>query len=178
MGFYAFLVLSRIKSLKLSLFCTKLGTQHHLVYIIVLKWLAWKIKVICQKLFAKLRFYGLLSFCGSFGDNQLKLGLFCTKLGTQHHLVYIIVLKCIALKINVVCYKLRAKLRFYVFLSCLGIFRHKVTWFVLLKTWHTTPFGIYYCVEVVRIENYSHMLEITCYAAILRAFKLFGHFRA
>ena len=36
------------------------------------------------------------------------------------------------------------------------------TWFVLRETWHTTLFGIYYCVEVVRIENHSHMLEITC----------------
>ena len=43
-------------------------------------------------------------------------------------------------------------------------FAHKVaqTWFVLHKTWNTTLFGIYYCVEVVRIENYCHMLQITC----------------
>ena len=41
---------------------------------------------------------------------------------------------------------------------------HKVakTWFVLHETWHKTLFGIYYCVELVRIENYSHMLEIKC----------------
>ena len=41
---------------------------------------------------------------------------------------------------------------------------HKVaqTWFVLHETWHTTLFGIYYSVEVVRIENNSDMLEITC----------------
>ena len=45
-----------------------------------------------------------------------------------------------------------------------GTFAHKEaqTWFVLYETGHTTPFGIYYCVEMVRIENPSHMLEITC----------------
>ena len=36
------------------------------------------------------------------------------------------------------------------------------TWFVLYETWDTILFGIYYCVEVARIENHSHMLEITC----------------
>ena len=45
-----------------------------------------------------------------------------------------------------------------------GPFANKVAqaWFVLYKTWLTTLFGIYYCVEVVRIENHSHMQEITC----------------
>ena len=49
-------------------------------------------------------------------------------------------------------------------LSLFGTFVHKVaqTWFVLLKTWHTILFGIYYFFEVVRNENHSHMLEITC----------------
>ena len=28
------------------------------------------------------------------------------------------------------------------------------------QTWHTTLFGIYYCVEMVRIENNSHLLDI------------------
>ena len=43
-------------------------------------------------------------------------------------------------------------------------FWHKVaqTWFVLRETWHRTLFGIYCSVEVVRIENHCHMLEITC----------------
>ena len=51
-----------------------------------------------------------------------------------------------------------------IFLSVFGTFAHKVaqTWFVLHETWHTTLFGIYYCVEVVRILNHSHILEITC----------------
>ena len=57
----------------------------------------------------------------------------------------------------------------YGFLSLFGTFAHKVvqTWFVLHKTWYTTVFGIYNYVEVVRMENLSHMQEITCYVAIL-----------
>ena len=41
---------------------------------------------------------------------------------------------------------------------------HKVAqiWFVLHETWHTTLFVRYYCVQVVRIESNSHMLNITC----------------
>ena len=41
-------------------------------------------------------------------------------------------------------------------------FAHKVaqTWFVLHESWQTTLFSIYYCVEVVRIVNHNHMLEI------------------
>ena len=44
-----------------------------------------------------------------------------------------------------------------------GIFAHEVdqTSFVLHETLHTTLFGICYCVEVVRIENNSNILEIT-----------------
>ena len=55
---------------------------------------------------------------------------------------------------------------------------HKVgqNWFVLHETWHTTLFGMYYCVEVVRIENNSHMLNITCQVAILWVFKFFFTF--
>ena len=66
------------------------------------------------------------------------------------------------------------------FLSVFGTFAHTVpqTWIVLHETWHTTLFGIYYCMEVVRIENHSHMLEITCYVAILRFFKRFCQFCA
>ena len=49
-------------------------------------------------------------------------------------------------------------------LSSFGTFAPKVaeTLFVLHETRHTILFGIYYCVEVFRIENHSHMLEITC----------------
>ena len=73
-------------------------------------------------------------------------------------------LKWLEFKIIVICQNLRVMLRFYAFLSIFGTFSHKVdqTWFVLHETWHTTLFGIYYFVEVVRIENHRHMLEITC----------------
>ena len=49
-------------------------------------------------------------------------------------------------------------------LSVFCTFANKVaqTWFDLRETWHKILFGIFYCVEVVRIENLSHMLEITC----------------
>ena len=72
--------------------------------------------------------------------------------------------KWLELKTIVICLKLRVKLRFQVFLSVFGTFAHKVaqTWFVLHETWHTSLFGIYYYVEVIIIENQSHMLEITC----------------
>ena len=51
-------------------------------------------------------------------------------------------------------------MRFYGFLSVFGTFSHKVakTWFVLHETWHTTLFGIYYFVEVVKIE-----IIVICY---------------
>ena len=41
---------------------------------------------------------------------------------------------------------------------------HKVahTLFDFHEKWHTTLFGIYYDVEVVRIENHSLMLKIKC----------------
>ena len=44
----------------------------------------------------------------------------------------------------------------------LGLLLLAQTWFVLRETWRTTLFRIYYCLEVVRIENHSHILEITC----------------
>ena len=91
----------------------------------------------------------------------LKLGLFCTKHGSQYYLVYSIVLNCWELKIIVICLKLLVKLRFFGFLSVVGIFAHKVaqTLFVLHETWHTTLFGIYYRFEVVWIKIHSHILE-------------------
>ena len=56
---------------------------------------------------------------------------------------------------------------------------HKVgqNWFVLHETWYTTPFGIYYCVEGVRIENNIHMLNIMFSVAILWIFMVFLVFR-
>ena len=52
----------------------------------------------------------------------------------------------------------------YEFLSFFGTFTHKAaqTLFILHETWHTTLISIYYFVEVVRIENHSHIQEITC----------------
>ena len=81
---------------------------------------------------------------------------------TIYYLVYILGLKLLELKIIVICYKLRAKFRFYGFLSFFGTYVHKITLslFVLHETWHTTFFGIYYYFEVVSIENNCHMLEI------------------
>ena len=57
-----FLALSRIKYLKLGIFCMKLGTQQYLVDIIMFKWVELKIIVICLKLLAKLWFYGFYAF--------------------------------------------------------------------------------------------------------------------
>ena len=82
----------------------------------------------------------------------------------SHETLYMIVLKWREFKIIVICYKLRAKLWFNGFSSFFGTFAHKVaqTLFFLHEIWHTTLFGIYYYVAVVRIEKRSHMLEITC----------------
>ena len=55
---------------------------------------------------------------------------------------------------------------------------HKVAlaWFVLHKSWHTTLFGTYYCVQVVRIENHSHMLQLRAKLRSLRFSSFFGPF--
>ena len=46
---------------------------------------------------------------------------------------------------------------FSVVLNFFRIFANKVgqTWCVLLEIWHTSLVGIYYCVEVIKIENNS-----------------------
>ena len=48
-------------------------------------------------------------------------------------------------------------------LSFIGTFAHKVaqTLLFLHDTWHTKIFGLNYFVEVVRIVNHSHILNIT-----------------
>ena len=104
-----------------------------------------------------------------------KLGLFCTKHGTQYYLVYIIVLKCSDSKTIVMYLKLRAKLRCKCFLYFFGTFSHKVvqTLFVSHETNSTTLFGINYWVELPRIKNNSHMLEITCYVVFFKFFLAF-----
>ena len=94
------------------------------------------------------------------------LCLFDMKLGTQHYVVYIVLLKLFEFKTVVICLKLRAKLCFKGFLRFLDTFSLKEvqTLFVRDDTSNTTLFGIYYIVEIVRIYN-SHMLVITCLIA-------------
>ena len=55
-------------------------------------------------------------------------------------------------------------LQFLGFLFVFGTFAPKVaqTWFVLHETWQKPLFGIFCCVEVVRIVYHSDILEITC----------------
>ena len=56
--------------------------------------------------------------------------------------------------------EITCKVAFLMFLYIFGTFSHKVVqnWFALHETSHTTLFGIKYCIEMVRIENNSHML--------------------
>ena len=75
------------------------------------------------------------------------------KFGTQHYFLYIIVLKWLESKTVVIYLKLRAKLcfkGFYSFLQLSWIKWFKLGFF-LHQTWLTTLFGIYFCVEIVRI---------------------------
>ena len=108
---------------------------------------------------------------------KLKHVLFWTKFRTYDYLVYIIVLKWLELKLIVICLKLRTKLRFQGFLNIFGTFAHEVaqTLFVLHEILHTTLFGKYFCVEMVRVEKHSHMLKITCKVSFLRVLKHFLH---
>ena len=50
------------------------------------------------------------------------------------------------------------------FLSVFGTFARNVaqTCFDLNEYWQKSLLGTNYCVEVVRIENHCHILEITC----------------
>ena len=163
-GFFSILTLSHIEWLKLGLFALKKGTHPYLVYIILLKWLEPKSTAICLIWRPTLRFLGFVSFFALSHIKWFKLGLFATKHGTQHYLVYIIYLKWLETKTILIWLILRAKLCFWGFLSVFGTFSHQVfkTWFVCHEKWHTTLFGIYYCVEMYRIKNNSHMLYITC----------------
>ena len=95
-----FLAISRIKWFKLGLFGTKHGTQHYLVYVIVLKWLATKNLNICLKLRGKLHFKGFLAFLALSRIKWFKHGLFDTNLGIQNYLAYVILLKIVRISIN------------------------------------------------------------------------------
>ena len=114
-GFLAFIILYRIKWFQLGFFTTKYVTQHYLEYIILSKSLELKTIAICLLLSAKLRFLGFVSFLALSHIKWFKLGLFATKIGTQHYLAYIIVLKCIESKTIVICCILHVKLRFWGF---------------------------------------------------------------
>ena len=61
----------------------------------MLKWLKLIKIVMCLKLRAKFRFLGFLVSLLISRMKWYKLGFFVMKLGTQHYLVYIIVLKCL-----------------------------------------------------------------------------------
>ena len=67
---------------------------------------------------------------------------------------------------------------FMVFKTFFCIFSHKVVkiWFVLLETWHTTLFGIYYCVDMIKIENNAHIPKIMCKVIFYRFLSVFGIF--
>ena len=140
MRFLALFALSRIKWCKLGSFGTKLGTEHYFIYVIVLKFLESKTKiVICLKLRAKLHFWMLFSVFGISRIKWFKLGLFDTKHGTQHYLAYVFLLKWLATKNINIYLKLCAKLRFWGFFSIFCTFSKKVvqTWFVWHETRHT-----------------------------------------
>ena len=87
-------------------------------------------------------------------------------------------LKWLESKKIVIRLKLRAKFCFLTFFNRFWPFSHKVVqaWFVCHETWHTTLFGIYYCVKIFGIQNNCHMLDITYLVAFLRFLKRFLHF--
>ena len=86
------------------------------------------------------------------------------KLSTQHYFVYILLCGNGEIENNSHMHEITCYVLFKGFLGCVGTFSHKVvpTWFVFHETRHKTLFYIYYCVEVIRIENNNHKLEITC----------------
>ena len=164
MRFKAFLALSRIKQLKPGLFYKKLGTQQRLVYNVVWKWLDLKIIVICQKLGVKLRFFAFFRFFGTFGPKiaQTWFVLHETLHRTLFGIYYCIAMVRIEHNGNML--EITCQVGNLCILKLFWHFRalSSSNLVLLYETWHTTLFGIYYCVEVVRFEKDSHMLEITC----------------
>ena len=118
-----------------------------------------------------------LAFLALSRIKWFKLCLCAMKLSMQHYLVDVIVLNLLESKTIVISLKLCAKLRFWSIFSAFGTFSQKVvqTWFVCHETWHIT-LRIFYCVEMVRNKNNSHMLKNTCKDAFLRYFSVFGTF--
>ena len=100
--------------------------------------------VIWLKLRAKFFFQVILAFLVLFCIKLFKLALFCTKHGTHHYSVYIIVLTWLYSKTIVMYLKILAKLCFQCFLYFFGTFSYKVVQsrFVSHETWHTTLFDI------------------------------------
>ena len=150
-GFLAFIILYRIKWFQLGFFTTKYVTQHYLEYIILSKSLELKTIAICLLLSAKLRFLGFVSFLALSHIKWFKLGMFATKIGTQHYLVYIILLKWLETKTILMWLILRAMLRFWGFLSVFRTLLHQVvkTWFFLQQQMaHNTIWHILLCWNV------------------------------
>ena len=81
------------------------------------------------------------------------------KHGTQKYLVYIIVLKCFELKTTTICLKLQAKLRFYGFLSVLGIFSHKTVQTRLFRMKVGTQ---QYLVYIILLKWLELKMIVTC----------------
>ena len=131
----------------------KHGTQHFLVYFIVLKWIESKTIVICLKLRVQLRFLGSFNCFGHF------LAKSCWKFVclrgnlARNTTWYMLLFEIVRIQKNSVC-----EVFFLLFLTL----SFKKWLFVCNKTWHTTLFCFSYCVEMVRIENNNHMFEITC----------------
>ena len=63
------------------------------------------------------------------------------------------------------------------FMLFFGTYSLKVVqiWFVWNEIWHTALGNIYYCFEMVRFENNSPKVEITCKIAFLRFLTVFWY---
>ena len=154
--FSAFFAHSRINLLKLILFPIKLGIQHYLVYVIVLKLLEAKTIVRCLKLHVKLRFLGFLSAFGTFVHRVVQILFVWHETGKTILFGICNCVKRVKIQNNSHMLEITCNVAFFrFFLSVFGIFSHQLvqTCFVSHETWHTTLFVIYYCVEMVRIKN-------------------------
>ena len=131
----------------------------------MLKWLESKIIVICLKLREKLFFSSYFIFFSTFLDKVVQTFIVLHETWHQtlfslYYCVDMVILENNSHVLENTCYVVFLMFFFYFF----GTFSHKVvqTCFVSHETWRTTLFGINYFVQMVQIENYSHMLEIRC----------------
>ena len=166
----AFLALSRTKWFKLGLSTMKLGTQHHLVYFFVLKWLKSITIVICMKIRTKLGFWGFLSIFYTFSHKVVQTMFVWYE--TWHTTIFCICYNFKMFRIKNNSHMFEITCVFEVFFSVFSTFSNKVvqTWFIYHETWHTTLFGIPFCVELGRLKTDSHMLETTCKVTFLKFF--------